>query len=127
MRCLGIDYGSKRIGLAVSDDERRIAFPYKILDNGGNTEELLKDFRKIIHDELVDELILGLPLSFSGQDTPQTREARKFGEELRKLHLPLVFQNEILTTKSAKGGAGKGFPDASAAALILQDYLDKKK
>ena len=97
MRSLGIDYGSKRIGIAISDDERRIAFPYKILDNGKNIGDLLEELRKIIDEELVDELVLGLPLSFSGQDTPSTREARKFGEELRKLHLPLIFQNEILT------------------------------
>lgn len=125
MRLLGIDYGSRNIGLSLSDEEKKMAFPYKTIENkSGNY--VAEELRKIIKKELVSEIVIGLPLSFSGEENSQSRICRRFAEKvLGRLKLPVHFQNEILSSQAAKVGAAQGKLDTSAAALILQDYLDK--
>lgn len=123
MKFLGIDYGQKRIGLAISDDEGKIAFPYKVVYNkSGVLDEILSVLKK----EKITKIIIGLPVPFSGKENKQTEEVKIFAKKLeQKIKLPVEFQNEILTTKSAKAGSSKEILDASAAAVILQSYLDK--
>lgn len=123
MRYLGIDYGKKRIGLSISDEDGKIAFPHKVLYNRSSVwEEILS----VVKKEKITKIIIGFPVPFSGKENPQTKEIRSFSKELEhKIKLPIEFQNEILTTKAAKEGSSKETLDASAAALILQDYLDK--
>lgn len=127
MRYLGIDYGSKRIGIAVSDAEGRMAFPRKVIKGG--ISELRKELRELIREEPVAKVIVGLPLGLDGKETEETREVKNFAEKLRqKLDIPLEFENEMLTTKMAQtAGVKKELVDASSAAIILQSYLDKKK
>lgn len=126
MRYLGIDYGKKRIGVAISDPEGRIGFPFSELQVF-NSRLTVIEIKKIIRKEKIAKVIIGLPRSLQGQDTEQTREVRAFADKLKKaISIPVEFENEMLTTKIAKNsGVKKGYIDAAAAAIILQSYLDK--
>lgn len=126
MRYLGIDYGKKRIGLALSDPEGRIGFPFAELQVF-NFRLTAKEIKKIIRQEKIVKVIIGLPRSFQGQETEQTREVSAFANKLKKeIFIPIEFENEMLTTKiAAKNGVKKEHLDASSAAIILQSYLDK--
>lgn len=120
MRYLGIDYGSKRVGLAVSDQGGIIAFPH-------GTVKTIADVVKIIRLEKIGKVIIGFPLGHGGQETIQTKDTRVFAAALGKaVSLPIEFENEAFTTKIAKRHSPKSAVDASAAAIILQSYLDKQ-
>jgi putative holliday junction resolvase len=126
MRYLGIDYGKKRIGLAISDEGGAIAFPRTQLTIY-NSQLTIKSINDILKKEEVEKIVVGLPVTFGGKESAQTREARAFGEKLQKaLQLPVEFENELLTTKMAfRGGVAKNKVDAASAAILLQSYLDK--
>ena len=124
-RYLGIDYGDVRIGVALSDAEGNIAFPQKtILNNKSAIISLAKRAKQ----EGVATIVIGLPISFGGNETDQTKKVRAFAKMLaQKIAIPIEFENEILTTRMARdAGAKKKTIDASAAAIILQAYLDKQ-
>ncbi|MBI2021203.1 Holliday junction resolvase RuvX [Candidatus Giovannonibacteria bacterium] len=125
---LGIDYGDKRIGIAISDEEGRFAFPRDVvLNEQGKLQECLD---KIIEKENISAIIVGLPLNFRMKDTAQTTKVRRFGKFLQeKFHKEVIFENEILSTKESErfGGSTKEMIDASSAALILQSYLSRLK
>lgn len=127
MRYLGIDYGEKRIGIAVSDPAGKIAFPQKVIFNRGNVH-ILAQLKELIDAESVSKIIVGLPLGSAGQDTEQTAAVRKFTEQLRSaVNVPLEFENELLTTHLVEqAGVKKEHTDEAAAALILQSYLDRQ-
>src|SRR3989344_1926818 len=125
MRYLGIDYGDVRIGVALSDAEGKIAFPQKtILNNKSAIISLAKRAKQ----EGVATIVIGLPISFGGNETDQTKKVRAFAKMLaQKIAIPIEFENEILTTRMARdAGAKKKTIDASAAEIILQAYLDKQ-
>lgn len=129
MKYLGIDYGEKRIGVAVSDGDGKIAFP-KYVEVASGPERFMivaRNLKKIIDAEQIDVIIVGLPLGFSMQETEMTKKAKEFGEFLKKeLNIEIIFQNEVLSTAEVEksGGAREGMIDASSAALILQSFLD---
>jgi len=127
MRHLGLDYGEKRIGIAVSDPEGKIAFPKEVIFNKGNKKVFAK-LKSLINEEKISKIVIGLPISLGGQETGQTKEMRNFTDFLKKaIDLPVEFENEMFTTKITKqGGVKKEYRDASAAAIILQSYLDKE-
>ncbi len=127
MRYLGIDYGRKRMGLAISDEEGKIAFPRMQL-TVYNLQLTTKIIRDIIEKDAVEKIVVGVPVTFGGRESAQTAEARAFGEKLQKaIQLPIEFENELLTTKMAvRGGVAKSKVDASSAAIILQSYLDRE-
>ncbi|MEK7560946.1 MAG: Holliday junction resolvase RuvX [Patescibacteria group bacterium] len=128
MRYLGIDYGEKRIGLALSDKDGKIAFPYAtIAARGRKDTRIFPALRVIIDREKISAIILGLPRAADGRDTKQTAAVRGFAEKLKKsFSLPVEYENEILTTRmAAKVGIPKEERDAAAAAIILQSYLDR--
>jgi putative Holliday junction resolvase len=136
MRYLGIDYGTKRVGLALSDEGGVMAFPYKILKNEKN---LVDDIHNICGTESVNAIVIGESLDLSGQPNKLMDSIKVFSNEIQKtLGLPVNFQPEFMTTIEARGREGKEVndarqvakgsqivADASAAALILQRYLDK--
>lgn len=126
MRYLGIDYGKKRMGLALSDEEGKIAFPRTQLITY-NLQLTTKIIKGIIEKEGVGKIVVGIPVTFGGKESAQTVEARAFGEKLASaVQLSVEFENEILTTKMAlKGGIAKSRVDAASAAILLQSYLDK--
>ena len=129
MKYLGIDYGEKRIGIAVSDEGAKFAFP-KYVDVSVGLERwkiVARNLKKIIDEENIGGVVVGLPLGFSMQETESTKKARSFGEFLQKeLNIEVIFQNEVLSTMEVEksGAVREGMVDASSAALILQSFLD---
>ena len=133
-RCIGIDLGSKRVGLALSDKMNMIASPYKTLIVK-NEQDLLDQLRLIIVDFKVTTIVLGLPLNMNGEDSAQTKKVREFKSVLSTFNLPVKLEDERLSSVSAKRslvmqdiktGHNKSEVDKRAAAIILQQFLDKK-
>jgi len=133
-RCIGIDLGTKRVGLALSDSLNIIASPFKTLTFIDN-DDLVSKLSDIINDNNVKTIILGLPLNMSGVDTEQTKKVRTFKASLAKLDIPILYEDERLSSVSAKKslvmqnvktGHNKAEIDRTAAAIILQQFLDKK-
>jgi putative Holliday junction resolvase len=121
MRYLGIDYGEKRIGLALSDPEGCLAFPHDTVGNIGDVVAAAKR-------EGVGKIVVGLPISFGGGESHQAEQIRQFAAELEsRVELPIVFENEVFTSKIAEKMSPSEKADASAAALILQSYLDRQQ
>ena len=132
MRYLGIDYGRARIGLALSDTEGCIAFPQgtlRVVAGKGGELGALKDIVRVIKKEKVGAIVIGLPLTHDGGETEESECVRTFTKLLgEKIAVPIVFENEMFSSRMAEDGAGdKSTLDASVAAIILQSYLDKHK
>ena len=133
-RVLGIDYGDSRIGLAMSDPIKIIASPFKTIRNEGN-EKCLQVFQSLIKEKDVEAIVVGLPIGLKGQETAQTKKVREFADLLYALKLPIHLEDERLSSVSAeksmiqqniKTGHNKGLIDQRAAAIILQQFLDKQ-
>jgi len=125
MRTIGLDYGKKRVGMAVSDEEKKLAFPKKTIINTGR-KNLLREIAKTVSEENIAEMVIGLPVTFSGKDSTQTKDVKDFIEDLRNFFdIPIHAENEIFTSKLAEENSPLKTADSSAAALILQSYLDK--
>ncbi len=132
-RTLGIDFGSKRVGLALSDRLNLIASPYRTLDYVSE-KELIAQLKSIVYENNIEIVVLGLPINMKGEDTIQTKKVRNFKKLLSGLGLPVIYEDERLSSISAKNslvlqniktGHNKGAIDRTAAAIILQQYLDK--
>lgn len=125
-RILGIDYGSKRVGLALSDESETIAVPYSVMPNDRN---LFRDIREICEGRDVKAIVMGESKDFKGNPNPIMKQITMFKAELeRDLKLPVHLEPEFMTSEHAKRAEGEHpLLDASAAALILQSYLDKDK
>lgn len=118
---LGIDYGSKRVGVAIGDEELKIARPLEILENN---QELIQTIQSLASSHGITGLVVGLPRGLEGQETKYTQIVRTFAAELEKLGLPVELQDEALTSELS--GSTSAVPaDDRAAAMILQDYLDE--
>jgi len=133
-RVLGIDYGDSRIGLAMSDPLKIIASPFKTIRNEGN-EKCLQVFQSLIKEKDVEAIVVGFPIGLKGQETAQTKKVREFANLLYALKLPIHLEDERLSSVSAeksmiqqniKTGHNKGLIDRRAAAIILQQFLDKQ-
>lgn len=127
MRYLGIDYGMRRIGVAVAESETRIAMPRGVIVRAGDAR-VIADIASMVKKELIEKIVVGLPLALDGQETAMSRAARAFGEQLgAAIGIPVEFENEIFTTRMAEHeGVKKQHVDAASAAIILQSYLDKQ-
>ncbi|MAF59826.1 MAG: Holliday junction resolvase RuvX [Candidatus Pacebacteria bacterium] len=123
MKYLGVDYGTKRIGLALSDDSGKLAFPHKIIES---SPRAIEEVFGVIENEDVDEVVLGESKDFRGEDNALMKGVTTFKEELEKKGIKVHLEPEFLTSVEARRDAPKGInTDDSAAALILQRYLDK--
>ena len=80
MKYLGLDYGDKRIGVAISEEEGKIAFPRTTLEN---SPSVFSEIKKMCEEEKVGKIILGLPVSFSGELSAQAKAVQRFGDALR--------------------------------------------
>lgn len=139
-KILGIDYGKKRIGIAVSDESYTIAFGRKIIENNKN---LFTELKKIISEENISKVVIGYPLNLKGQKTPQTLETEKFENELVSVlsgndnnkNIVIIRWDERFTSRLAadsmiesgmkkKKRQDKSNIDIISAALMLQSYLD---
>jgi putative pre-16S rRNA nuclease len=132
-RLLGVDYGTVRIGLAVSDADRIIASPLATCERRDADKDAAY-FRDLIAKEQVVGLVVGLPVHLSGREGTKATEARAYGAWLKQIsELPVVFADERFTTVEAEDAlwdAGlthkkrKGRRDRVAAQIMLQAYLD---
>jgi putative holliday junction resolvase len=127
MKYLGIDYGEKRVGVAISDESRALAFPYKVIENGKD-KDLVEKILEIIQREEIGKIVVGESLDFSGQPNAVMKNIEKFVEELKKkTEAEICYEQEFLTSHQAQQIQGKNeMHDASAAAIILQSFLDRK-
>lgn len=122
---LGLDYGEKNIGLAVADENSKMALPYKVLINKGE-DFVLQELKKIIGEEKISKIIIGLPLSLSGEESKKTVETREFSAFLAKnLDVAIEMRDERLSSRLADTLAqgAKNSRDIGAAMVILEDYL----
>lgn len=138
-RILGVDYGERRIGLAVSDPLAMIATPLPTLARRKGKRPPVAAVARVAEEHAVAELVLGLPLDLSGEETDWTREVRAFGDGLAdRTGLPVAYQDERMTSVRAERAVRSlGLPkgrreqkeriDAAAAVLILQAYLDARR
>lgn len=132
-RLLGVDYGTVRLGVAVSDADRIIASPLEVRERQGDTRDA-EYFRGLVEREHIGGIVVGLPLHTTGREGVKAREAQEFGDWLRGVTaLPIVFADERFSTifaESALWDAGlthkkrKKRRDAVAAQVMLQAFLD---
>lgn len=132
MKYLGIDYGTKRIGVAQSDESGTIAFPLSVVDAGpgavGAVAQLAKENR-------IEKIVMGESKNFNNQPNVVMGDIEQFKKSLAEATgLPVEYEPEFMTSaqalrqgqdKRGEGGKSAENLDASAAALILQGYLDK--
>ncbi|MBI2054499.1 MAG: Holliday junction resolvase RuvX [Candidatus Sungbacteria bacterium] len=124
MKYLGLDYGRARVGVAVSDDEGKMAFPRSVLLSQPE-EKLFKSLAEISEAEKIKTIVLGMPPAMPDVDQSLAGEIKEFSRKLRELGMEVLFENEMFTTRIAEAHSKKD-TDASAAALILQSFLDRK-
>lgn len=125
MRILGIDYGTKKVGVALSDDLLSLAFPKAVLRNAPS---LMAELRGLVGGNDVGEAVVGMSLDLDGSENVVMEDIRRFAERLeRELGVPVHFEPEYFTSVEArKSGVAPALIDAAAAALILQRFLDKR-
>jgi len=126
MRYLGVDYGKKRVGLAMSDERGDFSYPLEVLENSDN---LVKDILNICKKNNIEEIVIGESKDFSQKENEIMGDIKIFVTELeRELKLKIHLHPEFLTSLEAEQLQGKNeMHDASAAALILKSYLDTIK
>jgi putative Holliday junction resolvase len=135
MRYLGIDYGTKKIGLALSDEAGTMGFPHKIIPN---TPRLIDELCALIAKEDVGAVVIGESRTLSGGKNPIAEVAAALGTELTtRTGMPVFFESEVFTSAEARRAPEKEMKsraekrhdavDDSAAALILTSYLSRIK
>jgi putative Holliday junction resolvase len=123
MKVLGIDYGEKRIGLAISDETRTFARELDIL----SPKEFWSSVNQLIENHQIIKIVVGWPLNMSGQETKKTLEVKSFKEKLEKqLKITVEIMDERLSSQMAEHlPGGKINVDSLAAQIMLQNYLNK--
>lgn len=127
MRYLGVDYGVKRVGVAVSDERARLAFPEAVISNRGS-EAAAEEVAKIAEKKGAGAIVIGRSLAYDRTENPMMAEVRLFAEALRRLapSLQIFYEDETLTSAEAARLQGEEAKlDASAAALILKSYIER--
>lgn len=126
MRYLGIDYGAKRVGIAVSDESLSLAFPLEVIEN---TENLIPELKEICEKNQVTKIIVGDSKDFDQKENEIMKAILPFVEKLKvELALPVAMHPEFLTSMEAERIQGHNdMHDASAAALILNSFLESNK
>lgn len=138
MRALGIDFGERRIGLALSDPTGTLASPLETMERRPGKRPPLTRLEEVARRHEVEALVVGLPLDLQGRETDWCGQVRSMGDELgRRLEVPVAYMDERMTSVRAertirsmdlpkKRREEKGRVDAAAAALILQAWLDRR-
>lgn len=133
MRYLGVDYGSKRVGLALSDEAGTMGFPHTIITN---TPRLVDEICVLIAKENIGTVVIGNSRNLAGGENPIAKDARAFGDHLsERSGVPVQYEPEVFTSAEARRAPEKEEKtrapkrhvdvDASAAALILTSYLSR--
>mgnify|MGYP003404452426 FL=1 len=129
MKILGIDYGTKRVGLAISDESQTLARELNIL----SPKEFWMQIEQLIETEGIERVIIGLPLNMSGEPTQSTAVAQEFYDELNNRFIKtgrkidVEFMDERLSSVMAESMGRKTDVDSLAAQIVLQNYLNKAK
>lgn len=136
-RLLGIDFGEKRVGTALSDEGARLAFPHATIQNN---KDLLGEILSLIDEYKVEKVVMGDSKDFSMRENRIMQDARDFADELKSKNIEVVFHQEFMTSMQAEKthfqlserhkdrGVQKGKNiDAQAAAIILQSFIDTNK
>lgn len=125
MNFLGIDYGTKNIGLAINNGTE-IAFPLRIVFN---TEKAVEEIKDVCDEEGIDKIVLGMPTKMDRTKGILADEIKSFAEKLKEANLEIEFEDELLSSEQTKkmmeDYKGKYDKDAIEAAVILQTFLDK--
>jgi putative Holliday junction resolvase len=120
---LALDYGAARTGVAISDATGTIARPVEVVERAATADGLAR-LRAIVHDEEVELVVVGLPLTLRGELGAQAQETQAFVEALRaEISVPVETYDERFTTTLAAGAGGVADEDARAAAHLLEGYL----
>jgi putative Holliday junction resolvase len=137
MRCLGLDLGSKRIGVALCDPDERVATPLTVVERSKSRAHDHANIAKLVAEYEVEAVVVGLPLNMSGKVTAAAQSAKEETEQLRAaLGIPVHLHDERLTTVTAdrslmememKADARRRVVDKVAAAVMLQAYLDHRR
>jgi putative Holliday junction resolvase len=126
-KLLAIDYGEKKVGLAIADTETKIASPYKILTND---KDLLAKIKDICLKEEIGKIVVGVPLTLKSASSAQTKKVFNFIDKLKKAtYIDVVEQDERMSSAYAKSLLKemkvKHLDDDVAAMIVLQSYLDE--
>ncbi len=131
---MGIDYGTKRIGLSVGNDQMRVATPLKMLPTCPKTIDTIHAIMAVAHEYMADEFVLGLPLNMDDSEGPQAKLTRQFGDQLSKqAKAPVHYRDERLTSREARmklvetgltRAKKKARVDGIAAQILLQGFLE---
>lgn len=137
MRYLGLDLGSRTLGVAISDPTGLIASSYTIIRHNEEYDRLAREVKQIVLDKKVDEIVLGLPKNMNNTIGPKGELSFQFKEKLEhEIKIPVHLIDERLTTKQATDllisndtsrKKRKKVIDSVAATIILQSYLDKRR
>lgn len=135
-RLAGIDYGERRVGIAVCDASWQYCGPYEVFERHGPQADAVR-IRKLVREEGVVGFVVGLPLHTSGGESASTKAARAYGAWLAETtSIPVDFQDERYTSHAAETLLGpmeltkkqrKARLDALAAQIILQSYIDARR
>ena len=118
MRYIGIDMGMSRVGIAYSDEQGKFAYPLRVV----NFKEHIEEIKKAAEEQNTKTIIIGESISTNGQENELMEQIRKTRNILEKLGYKVIYEMEIYSTLEAKRYGGD---DSSAAAIILQSFLDK--
>ena len=136
MKYIGIDYGTKRVGVAVSDEGGTVAFPLTTLAAGRNA---VSQIAQIIKENDAGHIVIGESRDFSGEHNPVMEDIEQFKKDIGELcGLPVSYEAELMSSalaarqfapeeKSRKANPSQEKLDAAAAAVILQSFLDRMK
>lgn len=131
MRIIGIDYGTKRVGVAVSSEAGDFAMPHSVIKNIGDRAALVSQIVAIAAEKSAKTVVIGESKDYAGKPNAIMVEISAFKKALEQKGFSVVLEPEFMTSHQAERlnhelGGGSGMKDASAAALILQSFLDKQ-
>ena len=122
---MGIDYGTKRVGVAFSDEGMQFAIPSEVIKNSKN---LINEIKEIADKNYIKEIVMGESKNYKGEANDILAESLEFKKSLESLGFKVYLEPEFMTSINAERFQGKTeMLDASSAALILQSFLDKKQ
>ena len=126
MKILGVDYGTKRIGIAISDEDSQMAFPHSVIEND---YKIVDSFEKIIFENKIKAIIIGESKNYKMEDNLIMGDIINLKKVLEKqFDLEVDLHPEVLSSAQAEFFQGKtDMTDAAAASIILQSYLDSNK
>jgi putative holliday junction resolvase len=127
MRVLALDYGSARCGCAVSDPTGVLATPLAAIGNP-DSDRGLEEISRLVAERSAERVVVGLPVSLSGDEGAQAAEARRFADRLAQhIEVPVVTFDERFTTRLAQRTPGRLPEDSRAAAHLLESYLSAQR